>query len=299
VQELGTSTIGQRIQQAASLKSKKFIRFNPRVAFSWGLETRRPGDAYSWSGMRRGVSPERPLVLFQYTLAGRGAYEEAGTKWSLEADRSFAVLLPSAHRYFLPPDSTSWTFFWFWVRHPFVADRFRELRRKEAAVQTWGSNSLVLERAVELIEEASLSRWREVWSFEEQLVGFLLAMERESHHRRYPQDESERLLNETRRIILSRMERPPGVEDLAQAWGLERTTFSRHFKSKTGVSPAAFITDVRLDEAVKLLGTRAKLKEIAARTGFADDNHFCKVFKAHFSHSPGAYRKLLDSSARR
>jgi len=64
------------------------------------------------------------------------------------------------------------------------------------------------------------------------------------------------------------------------------------FKAKTGISPAAFVTEVRLKEALKLLRTPAKLEDVAAQTGFADANHFCKVFRRHFHTSPGAYRHL-------
>jgi len=52
--------------------------------------------------------------------------------------------------------------------------------------------------------------------------------------------------------------------------------------------------EVRLEEALKRLRTGAKLETIAAQTGFADANHFCKVFRRHFLSSPGAYRELIS-----
>jgi len=86
---------------------------------------------------------------------------------------------------------------------------------------------------------------------------------------------------------------PPSAAELAETYQLERTTFSRNFKATTGISPSAFITEIRLEEAVKLLRTEAKLEEVAASTGFADANHFCKVFRRHFHSSPGSYRRLI------
>jgi len=231
-------------------------------------------------------------VLFQYTLEGRGEYAEKGKVWPLQEGSAFTVILPSAHRYYLPGDSKRWTFFWFIAQHPFVVERIRRLRAEEAAVQQLKSGSQALEAAVALIEAACRGKLREVWSFEEMLFAWLLETERELHRRRYPQDERQRLLDETRRAVCQRLTKPPSTLELADVHRLERTTFSRMFKAKTGISPAAFVTEVRLKEALKLLRTPAKLEDVAAQTGFADANHFCKVFRRHFHTSPGAYRHL-------
>jgi transcriptional regulator GlxA family with amidase domain len=92
------------------------------------------------------------------------------------------------------------------------------------------------------------------------------------------------------------LSQPPSAAELADMNQLDRTTFSRKFKARTGLSPAAFVTEVRLEEALKLLRTDAKLEEVAASTGFADANHFCKVFRRHFHSSPGSYRRLIVKS---
>jgi AraC-like DNA-binding protein len=231
-------------------------------------------------------------VLFQYTLAGRGAYAEGGRTCAVGPGEGFIVLLPSAHRYRLPPDSLYWTFFWFIVRHPVLAERIRRLRREEAAVQRWDPGSAALEQAVALIAGACHGRLRDVWSFEERLFSWLLETERELHRRRYPEDERHLLLEETRRAVREHLPRPLGTIDLAEGRGLERTTFCRRFKAGTGLTPAAFMTEVRLEEARKLLRSPAKIEAIARQTGFADANHFCKVFRRHLGTSPGAYRRI-------
>ena len=260
---------------------------------AWGYETRGPGSDYHWEGGRRGLSTEAPRVLFQYTLAGRGEYGEGEERWKLESEVAFTVLLPSKHCYYLPPRAGPWTFFWFIVQHPFVVERMRELRRKEAAVQKWEMGSPALEAAARLFEGACQGRLRDAWSFEERLIHWLLQTERELHQRRYPPNERERLLDATRRTVRDRLQHPPTISELAEASKLERTTFSRKFKAGTGLSPAAFVTEVRLEEALRLLRTEAKLEQVAEWTGFADANHFCKVFRRHFHTSPGNYRRLI------
>jgi len=259
----------------------------------WGLEKRRAPERYSWEGLKRGVSAKRPKVLFQFTLDGSGEYAEGGRTWTLTAGEAFLTIIPSAHHYRLPKSSAQWTFFWFIVEHPVFVERIRELRRGEPGVRAWELQSAGFQRGLNLWLAACAGQFHDVWAFEEMLFGWILGMEREQHERRYPHSERERLMKKTRALVESRLERPPDASELARMNGLERTTFSRFFKAKTGITPGAFITEVRLEHALKLLRTPAKLEDIAARTGFADANHFCKVFRAHYSTSPGVYRRML------
>jgi AraC-like DNA-binding protein len=293
VQSAGLDSLHRGLRRAFQKSTEEFLGFDSERRISWGYEKRRAGSDYFWDGLRRGVAPSRPKVIFQYTLEGRGEYAEGGKTWSLEPGQGFIALFPSDHRYYLPADSTSWTFFWFIAEHPLVNARIGELRKKEAAVQTWNPESPALQSAAILFEAASRDQLREVWTFEEMLFSWLSETEREMHQRRYPRDERQPLLDETRRLVRERLQQPPSAAELAGIHRLDRTTFSRQFKAKTGISPAAFVTEVRLEEALKLLRTYAKLEEVAAKTGFADANHFCKVFRRHFHSSPGSYRRLI------
>ncbi|MGB8354486.1 MAG: AraC family transcriptional regulator [Chthoniobacteraceae bacterium] len=285
--------LDRRLSRAFERRGEDFIAFGPRQNMGWGLETRRQPERYSWEGLKRGASAKHPKMLFQFTLDGSGEYAEGGKTWALAPGDGFLTVIPSAHRYRLPESSAHWTFFWLIVEHPLLIERIRQLRRKEQAVQAWAMESVGLQRVLNFLLAACAGQFRDVWIFEELLFGWILGMERELHERRYPHSERERLLKRTRALVESRLERPPNAMELAGMHGLERTTFSRFFKAKTGMAPAAFITEVRLEHALKLLRTTAKLEDIAVQTGFADANHFCKVFRAHYSTSPGVYRRQL------
>jgi AraC-like DNA-binding protein len=293
VQREKPPALHRRILQAFQASAQYFLSFDPRRQIAWGCETRRAASGYHWDGMNRGVPSGQPRLLFQYTLAGRGEYAERQKRWTLGPNDGFTVVIPSPHRYYLPADSGYWFFFWFIVQHPFVTKRIRQLRSKEDAVQNWPATSPALELAVMLFEAACLGQLRDVWKFEERLFAWLLETERELHHRRYPRDQRLKWLDQARRIVLEHLPNPPTVTQLADANRLERTTFSRKFKAGTGQSPASFVTEIRLEEALKLLRTEATLDEISSQTGFADANHFCKVFRRHFHSSPGAYRRLI------
>jgi len=286
-------SLHRRLHRAFRDSSERFRGFDRSRQITWGTDTRAAGARYDWEGSRRGTAAN-PQVIFQYTLSGRGEFIARKKTWSVGPEHGFLALFPSSHRYFLPADSHQWTFFWFIVRHPLIVERIRQLLTEEEPVQWLPQASAATEAAAALFEAACASRLRYTWNFEERLFTWLWALERELYHRRYPTEPREHLLEGTRRLVLRRLERPPSGAELAEAHGLDRSAFCRKFRIITGGSPSAFVMEVRLEEALKRLRTGAKLETIAAQTGFADANHFCKVFRRHFLSSPGAYRELIS-----
>ncbi len=82
-----------------------------------------------------------------------------------------------------------------------------------------------------------------------------------------------------------------GVDGMAEAAAVSRSGLSRKMRSITGVSPADFLKQARLNHSIALLtSTDLTIKEIAFECGFADLNYFGKCFKQAYSLTPTAYR---------
>ena len=81
------------------------------------------------------------------------------------------------------------------------------------------------------------------------------------------------------------------LAQLASVAGLSRFELVRRFREQTGITPHAFQTNLRVQEARRLLAAGTAPAEIAADCGFADQPHLNRVFKRAVGVSPGRYAR--------
>jgi AraC family transcriptional regulator len=82
------------------------------------------------------------------------------------------------------------------------------------------------------------------------------------------------------------------LEDIASAAYLSEYHFARLFKQITRVTPHAYLANLRLERARKLLAeTALPISEIAAMVGYQSQSHFSKMFKSVAGITPRAYRE--------
>jgi transcriptional regulator GlxA family with amidase domain len=81
------------------------------------------------------------------------------------------------------------------------------------------------------------------------------------------------------------------VEAMAGRAGLSPRQFTRRFKTAFGVTPAAYLEILRLDEARQRLASgQDGLARIAHAVGFQSDDVFRRAFERRFGVTPSAYR---------
>ena len=82
-----------------------------------------------------------------------------------------------------------------------------------------------------------------------------------------------------------------GVKKLASVVNMSPFHFARMFKGALGVPPHAYITNVRMERAKRLLATsNMSLREIATTVGYQTQAHFTGVFHKQVGMTPRTYR---------
>lgn len=82
------------------------------------------------------------------------------------------------------------------------------------------------------------------------------------------------------------------IGTIAQMLYISHSHISRLFKEKTGITPVAYLSEVRLNNAANLLSTNFyTVKELCSAVGFVDEWHFMKCFKKRFGMTIQEYRK--------
>ncbi len=82
-------------------------------------------------------------------------------------------------------------------------------------------------------------------------------------------------------------------EDVAQASHVSTAYLSRLFKEELEVDFHEYLTQIRLEEAEKLLAeTNLSVKEIAGRVGYPDEKYFSKLFRKITGMKPTEYRMI-------
>jgi transcriptional regulator GlxA family with amidase domain len=82
-----------------------------------------------------------------------------------------------------------------------------------------------------------------------------------------------------------------GPLQLAERLALGERTLYRHTKELTGLTPAAYLRELRLQHARCLLEQQVCLSvaEVAYQSGFNDPSYFGQVFQKRFGKKPSAY----------
>lgn len=83
----------------------------------------------------------------------------------------------------------------------------------------------------------------------------------------------------------------PSLECIAEHCGLSPSRFNEAFKEQMGITPHAYITNLKIDTAKILLkNPEISVTDVAMQLNFSSGNHFSAVFKRYTGCTPSQYR---------
>jgi len=99
-----------------------------------------------------------------------------------------------------------------------------------------------------------------------------------------------------REMLHALMAEDPGLDALAEACGAaDRFQLARAFRTAYGLPPHAYLVQLRLTAARRLLSTGEAPASVAAAVGFADQSHLGRWFRRAYGLTPAAYRRLCTN----
>jgi AraC-like DNA-binding protein len=96
-------------------------------------------------------------------------------------------------------------------------------------------------------------------------------------------------------LLCERYAEDLGLAELAAEARLSPFQLIRAFRRETAMTPHAFLVDRRIQVARDRLRRNEPVAAVALATGFADQAHLTRVFKARVGVTPGAYRAAFKA----
>ena len=107
-----------------------------------------------------------------------------------------------------------------------------------------------------------------------------------------PEKQEERTITGLTRYLQEHLAEEISLSVLAEEFHLNPQYISQLFKSEIGVNFLAYLTNIRMEKAKKmLLTTSLSIAEVAEQSGYGDYRVFTKVFKKSEGVTPSQYRR--------
>ena len=105
-----------------------------------------------------------------------------------------------------------------------------------------------------------------------------------------PGEKSSRIVRQAEKLVLEQYMNPIGVAQIADVLNVTPNYLSSLFKKYNKISFTKFITDIRLNEAPKILEVPGiTVKEAALKLGYMSSRHFTRLFREKYGMPPTDY----------
>ncbi len=264
----------------------------PRTPYPPGTH---PDDhSLRWQNGR--VLQEYQLI---YIAQGEGVFQSqsAGTR-RIRAGTLFALFPSEWHRY-SPDQETGWDEYWVAFQGKTASNSLAECRLfPEEPVVEIGVHGEIVEEFMQISREMreEAAGHQPVMTARTLLIMGLVssAILRD----RLAETDLDRIIEKAKCLLMERMNQPVNMQDLAGELNVGYSWFRRMFRQYTGLSPAHYHQQLRLNRACEQLrATDIPIALISQDLGFDSPEYFARIFKAKTNYSPREYRNMSQAPA--
>lgn len=233
----------------------------------------------------------REIYSLHYILSGKGYVVFRGETYALSAGDSF-MIFPEEEILYYPEESDPWAYRWV---------DFKGADAKSLVARTLFSKKCPVVRGIRGVEPlfhiyeegAHTESLKERYGAKVYLLlTYYLKKAKEPQGKRsYFEDAVEMIRN-------SYWKQELNVGQLAENLNVERSYLYRLFMEHMGVSPQEYITEIRMERAIELLGAgELSVQTVACSVGYKDALYFSRVFRKRKGIAPSDYRMKRTEGA--
>lgn len=265
-----------------------------------GYEDIAPGESYPTTGHADGyyfnVDKGRELNEYQmlYTVEGEGEFESASSGGRIRVKEGDVFLLfPGEWHTYHPDPQIGWKQYWIGFKGRNMDDRVAAgfLSAGKSVYHIGYSTQIIslYKDAMQAAIEEKAYMQQLLAGIVNHLIGLMYALERNIILNKNTAHVD--MVMRAQQYIRESLESTLSIQDIAERLGVSYSTLRKQFKDYTGLSPAIYQQDLKLQRAKELLTTTSlSIKEIAYRLNFDSPDYFSAKFKVKTGRKPSEMR---------
>ena len=289
------------------MQTSKYMLASERDSL-WGLtvttigyEEIGPNDPYPTRGHADGyyfdLDKGRELAEYQllYIIEGGGVFHSHTVPEARLSEGDFFLLFPGEWHSYHPTPPRGWKKYWIGFKGHNMDDRVRAgfLSPQKPIYHVGYSAEIVhlYKQAFEAAKKEEAYSQQLMAGIVNLLIGTMYSLERNIELKSRSQAHVD-MINRARLMIRDSLESSLTIQMVAEQMGVSYSNFRKLFKEHTGLSPATYQQDLRIQRAKELLSsTNMSIKEIAYRLNFESPDYFSAKFKQKTGRKPSDLRQ--------
>ena len=253
--------------------------------------TRGHADGYYFDLEKGRILPEYQLL---YITEGEGIFHSQTVPEAPLREGDFFLLFPGEWHSYHPTGPRGWKKYWIGFKGRNMDDRVKaNFLSPTKPIYHVGYSadiiSLYREAYDTALEEAAYSQ-QKMAGIVNHLIGMMYSLERNIELQSLNQAHVD-MINRARLRIRESLESSLTIQQVAQEMGVSYSNFRKLFKEHTGLSPAIYQQELKLQRAKELLTTTdMSIKEIAYHLNFNSPDYFSAKFKIKMGRKPSELR---------
>lgn len=288
------------------MKPIKYIIENERDAL-WGLSINTVGyelierkESYPTNKHLVGYyfSKKAGRILHEYQLVyiseGEGFFQSKTIGKTMITPGTMFLLFPGEWHTYYPNPDVGWKQYWIGFKGVNIDMRVQSgFLSKEHPIFNVGISEEIVHLYMQAIEVAEYERayfQQMLAGITNHLLGLMYSLDRNNSLGKDKKVID--CINRARILMYEHIEDVLSIQDVAEKLGMSYSLFRKLFKEYTGLSPASYFQDLKLQRAKDLLcNTQLSVKEIAYSLNFDSPDYFSAQFKKKMGKRPRDYRE--------